>query len=315
MPTKWVIRILVFAAIGLLIATVFRLLTPHSPTIPASEVITTNTDGSRTVFSNVSYTGSELNVPPQLDIGAYEANEIPLVSRLTQDYQLQSASTTFKVWRGPEYTLTYSSQIDQYTLSLNQLTETDETKTINPEFAQALATDFVQKYLPEAGVELITDQIVFSIDEDDTAVDPTKAHMAFFPFSYALSGYPVVMGASNLLPVGITVDQNNQLTKVVFTPALLRISPVGKKSTLSLSQAVKNINNGQASITSAFQTEFKEIKLASITEGTLSSATLQYRLDPEHKLVYPFYIFKGTVKNDQNVELEVQISTPAVAIN
>lgn len=313
MSSKWIVRLVIIAGVGLVIATIFRLLTPSTPTIPASDLITTNTDGTQTNFSNVVYSGPEIEVPPRMEIASVQVQEIPVVDQLIQDFQLQRTSTTFQVWRGPQYSLTYSSQINQYTLSLNQPAPPGSAP-LNPGTAQEVAKTFVAQYFGGTNLQLLENNIRYTLEEGDSQVPVSQAQAAVFPFSYSLQGFPVVLGQTNLLPVTVTVNQANQLVKAVFTPANLQLTPRGSKNTLSVETAVENINQGQASITRAFQENFQPIDLASIVSGDMVQGTLQYRMDAQSQLVFPFYVFSGVVINSQNVPINAEISTPAVAI-
>jgi len=281
--------------------------------VPGTATITTNSDGSKTSFANVSYTGPTFTIPSTLSVESYTALSTNSQNQIIQDYKLASGSGTFKVWHGSDFSMVYNSQTGQYTLSANQ-----QPTTLTPGIDSAKVTQtaqaFATKYFGASPLLVITQEISYGIDEQISTITADKALFANLPLSYVIDGYPVTVSANNLYPLIVTVNSANQVTKATFVPAQLQMTSLGKKPTLTVTQALANINKGQAAVTSVFQENFQPIDLTSITSAAMTSVKVQYRVDAASNLIYPFYIFDGTGTNAQNTALNLEISTPAVAI-
>lgn len=295
------------------LATILRMLTPKSQPLPASPFVSVNVDGSSTLFENVTYTGTPLEIPQTAKIASITFLEANAVSQLVANYALVPSVNTTGFWRGPTHTLSLVTQINQYSLTLNEHAH-ENPPIVNLEAAKGVASDFVKTYFPSSDLKLLESKVSYSSDDHGRQTEPENALYVTLPFSYQIDGYEVNVGAASLKPLSITVNGEGEIQKVAFFPQTSQLEATDVKGTLTISEALKNINFGNASITRAFQEDFQAFNIRAIKSAQLETVTLEYRLDEALRLAYPFYHFYGTATDDQGVRFTIEILTPAIAV-
>jgi hypothetical protein len=314
---RWPLYLGIFAIVLLVAAAVIRYLTPPIVNIPETKTLKTNLDGTQTTFQSVKYTGPAFSGPSELPIQRL-TQTIPMTSvrdELVADFNLKNSGAGS--WSSDTYSLSFINQINQYIFVSNTFLEPTQ-QVINRDQAQIVAQSFIQKYFSQLNLDLVANKIQAMSDQDGsdtTSTNEANATMYQFPFSYTFEGIPLAYGSISSLPVKVVVNINYQPQKVSFFSSLYKFVTLSNKPLISVESAVANINQGKASITSAFQPDFQQIDLSTISSAELTSVELEYKLDNESKLAYPFYHFKGAAKTPQDTLLEVEIVTPAVETN
>jgi hypothetical protein len=312
--TNWMTRAFIVVCLVLIASAIFRILTPHSSPIPQTVSTRENYDGSFTSFSGVAYTGSEIEVPRSFEIHAVTpaVSVDQLTSQLVAQLGLSPHPQIAHFYSNDLYTLAKSGAHD-WTLTLN--TESD-VESLNVPSAQAAATSFVEQYFPGFTFQPLDADIEY-LRNNGSHYDPSTPEQAtavYIPFAQVIDEIPIYQMNSSIAPVGVWVNGSNTVIKVTLTPPLYTTGEsTAQLASISLEEAVRNINRSQGSIIQSTQDVFGPIELGEIVSANLSVAAVEYRIDPELQIAYPFYRFTGTALNMNNTRMEVQIITPAVA--
>lgn len=313
---------LILVAVALIIGAILRILTPPPTTIPQTNFVTTNRDGSNSIFSNIVYEGPDATFPNQLPIASAIASSTTardIERLLIEKFELTPAREPQNLWVGIDFYLTYDRRQDRYLLHnqfANSRMET-ETQPVNKAQAIAAAQEFLQDIFPDTELAPLESEIAYysSDHEHYEEVSENSAQQLNIPFAYLIGGYPLLYGKQSAFPFEVTVNNRNQVVQVSFAPQFLTIVPVEVVDLISVSEALRNINDRNlGSLVKAQSREVDELNLSSVNSGLLNRVSLEYRLDPDLKLAFPFYRFDGTITNRDDALLDASIITPAVVM-
>jgi hypothetical protein len=125
---------------------------------------------------------------------------------------------------------------------------------------------------------------------------------------------PIYIGHEATAPVTVVVNNLLAVHKVRFQTSFFEFAPSELKLPLvSLATALENINtNNEASIISAYDENVGSFTLDQIKSGELKTVILEYRVDLDAGLAYPFYRFAGELTNQDGQVIQAEIITPAV---
>lgn len=149
---------------------------------------------------------------------------------------------------------------------------------------------------------------------ESTFVAPGLASFITNNYSQTVSGIPIVLDVNASFPLSLTVDSDLRITKVVYQPQYIEFYEQSVVNTISINEAIKNINRNQGAVISAFGTETAFFTLDSVTDGTMDFVDLEYRVLPDNNLAVPYFRFSGNATTGDGNMIEVQIITPAYKI-
>jgi hypothetical protein len=316
---KWYLILIAISIIGILVTIILRLITPKNTVLQQTDFIQTNKSGDQTVFKNIKFIGE---IPNNLKAG------LPLVGlqpsntsadyikdRFIENHNLTPVAEIDGLWKSDKYTLSYNESDESYLFYLNFL---PEDSLLND---KSKAIDAAEKYVSETFTQLpfsIQKERIKSlsgiqqlIEKDYGAINAME-----IPFSYSIEDVPLYVGHEEKPPLSVLINNEYEIQKIVFQTVFFY--PLVREESLniiSISEAVENINNKQhASIISAYESESGFFSLEEISEGELTSVTLEYRADLDTKTAYPFYRFSGKLENSEGKIITAEIITPAIKI-
>ncbi|MDQ3008667.1 MAG: hypothetical protein M3Q81_03650 [bacterium] len=312
---RWFQIGVVVVAIALVVAAILRALTPVTPEIPQTPLAVTNLDNTRTSFNNVTFVGTPLTPPARMSVARVLPNQQSVeevTNRLITSFNLQPVAGAPNTWTSDEYFLSFVPEVGQYEFGRQTLDISGISPIITKPQGMAVAQNFIAATFPniqlgpiDAGVEYLGAQI------HPESVPAEEAHFISVPFSFSVDGYPVYYLNSTIFPFIVVADTNG-VQKVRYQPLMSNLETAWQAETLSLAEAMANINANQAAIIFADQEEVLQTNIRSITSGQLESVVLEYRVDANAGLAYPYYRFTGTLLNADGVAIDVVVITPAV---
>jgi hypothetical protein len=98
----------------------------------------------------------------------------------------------------------------------------------------------------------------------------------------------------------------------VFKEKFYQFEPTLEMNTISLDQAIKNIEKGKASVIYATTGQPERLDLNWIDTANLTDFEIEYRFDETTKIAYPFFKFEAAITNSAGVAMQAIIITPAV---
>jgi len=287
-----------------------RLTPPPTPTVK-TDLIQKNFNGSETDFNKVDFVGQKIDLADELTIAQVEIKPLSgVLAKLTKQFNLKKSEKVDNLWQGPKYSLTFDPYLSMYTLVRN------ETPSTVGGIDQLASLTVAKKIIDDLGFnDLNINHKNVTYLEGAGDLHPTdnaqNAKYILVPFSYQVDGFPVWFGQDNYDPVSVMIDNQLSLQKLTFKPNQLSFHSTGTLPTLSIDQAVNNINHDIASVIFVKNKVDLEIDLTKLTKVTLNKVAVEYRID-EKKVAIPYYRFSGLAVNDKGQKFEVEIITPAV---
>ena len=313
----WWKYLLSFAVLGTLVAVIVRSITPDTVPLPVSttKFATTNLDGSSSQFDNITYTGGQPEIPNALPIAQLsqaalspEQQVKPFIDR----FGLTPHSQVTESWISDSFALSKRYNSAGYELFNLQLSPTEK-QGMQTDKAIEAAQSFLENTLKIASVSAQTPEYLRHVETDEPTTN-ANAEAARIPFTYTINSLPVFYGKEYQNPYEVFVSADYQIIKVIFQPIFPNYTIIDQAPTISVRQAVQQINNNVGSLVYVSANPGGELSLASFRSGELKSASVEYRIDDNSHLMYPFYKFTGILVNDQGVNVGVEVITPAVRI-
>lgn len=314
---NWLKVLVVFAVVGLIVTIVLRLITPAAPVIPKTEFISTNQSGGVTDFSGINFTGSYTSVVTALAPAAVSPSQTTLdyiKNQLIENYQLAQVIGSPSLWTSDRYTLSYNEASDTYLFYTKTEPPKDVLLTSTNQGIET-AKIFVSEAFPNLALTPQIDAIqYFGGGGEYEPTDRENANFMEIPFTYTIDGVPIYIGHEATAPVTVVVNNQLAVHKVRFQTSFFEFTPSELKLPLvSLATALENINtNNEASIISAYDESVGSFTLDQIKSGELKTVLLEYRVDLDAGLAYPFYRFAGELTNQDGQVIQAEIITPAV---
>ncbi|MFZ5376304.1 MAG: hypothetical protein ACOZAN_01385 [Patescibacteria group bacterium] len=218
------------------------------------------------------------------------------------------------IWNGQTHTISTDIQKNQLRLEKNSPSIKKESRKLNEETAIISAREFVNKYFSSSiFIEIKTNIEYFLNSNQMQETTKSSAEIIRIPFSYVLDGIPVFFDKSTGFPILITVHQDYEITKATLTPYLVSFEKIGEQPTISIEQAIGVIssNSDRAAIIFADTTDLSNFSISELSSVIFSDVKLEYRIDDQQKIVYPYYRFSGRATNEKEVEMEIIVITPA----
>lgn len=312
-----------FSFLLLIINITVRFFLPQEVPVQTSDFQTTNKDGSQSIFLEVSYSGQQSEIPESFSINTYDIPNInfdEVKNNLISNLNLEANPNIDTIWANDEWYLNYQPETNKYIL-LNLIeSENSHDEDLPIGFNREGLTNFAENEINKifSNLDLIiqTENIDFWPNEHEfiekTTID--RATLADIPFTYSIDGFPLFYQKEASFPFKLTVFSNLTFGKMTYFPFSIEPQVIGNRKSLSVDQAIENIRSNKfASIISNAQERGTELKIDTILSVNFETYSIEYRVDEEQGLIYPFYRFSGNAETT-NDNLWVEVLTPAVDI-
>lgn len=326
-PPKWLSILLIITIILLIVSAVLRSLTPVAPTIPPSKLNQgQNANQQTSSFANIEFVGAYPQTPDQLPVAVVNTKgfQVELERQLVETFNLIK-DPDFSVWTGPNYSLSLQDN-QYYILSKNISNETranqETSKTIGLTEALKVSEDFIDQHLPQHQVEAFAQEALFLDGGNEfyqntssAKTDSKQSESVLIPFNYALQGYPIFYADNHLSFVEIIVGAEKIVTKATFNTVGLEQKSLTQLSLLSIDEVLMRVNQmNQARLVSFSHQYADQLTIDEIKQAKLEAVKLEYRVDPENSLAYPFYRFSGQFTNKKGQNFTGELIAPAVKV-
>jgi len=313
---KWITYTLIGVVIILIASAILNVLTPEDKVV-STPLTTTNYDQTSSEFSNLIYTGPAIEVPASLSIAqATLINyEKKLKIKLIEQFNLKEIED-YDVWTSEDWALTVDPEGNRFTIG-SQLFTSSLSKTITHSKAVSVAKVFLDTHLPQYQVNPLIDQAEYFEDQygDPAKTTPSKAKSIKVAFGYSINGYPVFYRDNTENFIEIYVDSNKNIRKASFSTNDISLKNIGTKPALSPQVALQLANQtNRASIINVGYESPAILDFSNIISGEFDTVSIEYRVDPEQNLAYPFYHFSGFLIDGDNKSFSGEIITPAIEI-
>lgn len=315
-PTLW-IGLLIVAVVLLLIAAIIQVNTPKTVTVPITSFISTNSNNTIPNLRKVTYTGPTPDFPNQLSIFSATPvlGESEMIQDLSAKYGLLHVNPKSNLWTNGGLSLFRDTSAKNYILTLKDLAD-EQLPIVNSTLAEQVATTYLKDTFPQVQLRPMMDQASYFVIglEIEEASKPDEATGVNIPYTVDLGieNFPVVFEKADQPLFIVTIDGNNTVRLVTFYPQFQQYSKLEAKTTLSIQQALEQIQNGVASILRASVVDFDKVKMSDLTAATFTAVTIEYRLDSQSNLLLPFYKLSGTATSANKVTADIEVITPAV---
>jgi hypothetical protein len=316
---KWYLILIGVSVVGILITIILRVFTPKNTVLQQTEFIQVNKTGDQTVFKNIKFIGDiPINLKERLPLVSLQQSNTSadyIRDRFIKNHNLAPVAEIDGLWKGDEYTLSFDETNGNYLFYSNFLPE--DTLLTNKNKAIEVAENYVLETFSQLPFKSQKKGIrKFSGIQQMSEKDFGAINAMEIPFTYSIEDIPLYIGHENTPPLSVLINNEYEIQKIVFQTVFFYPLPREESfNIISISEAVENINNRQhASIISAYESETGIFSLEEISEGELTSVSLEYRADLDTKTAYPFYRFSGELENNEGKIITAEIITPAVKI-
>lgn len=325
--------LLAFALLAAGLTLIFSALTPKNKnSIPETEVVTSNFDGSSSKISNVSYTGKEIEVPSKLVVARFSVDPTAaeqISQALASQYSLNPIAQSENILVNGQYSLFRDQKREEFIFAMDisnrpsleatsstlpDLVDYQAKQTINQDRAYQTALTYVQKLVPSFAYRPIPSSThYFSANKAHLEeTQQTQADLIEFELAPYIGEYPVLFSHREYAPIRIMLDRSYQVIRFIYQFSLFSTSLPKEINSISLQTALANLNNGEGSVIAAYQDEAVPLDLEIIKNVVLTDVQLQYRVDRTSGVVLPVYYFVGTAENNAGNSMRIQLITPAV---
>jgi len=314
----WTRKLLYLAVASVLIALLLKALTPTQ--VEEQAILQKNYNNTVSQFNNVTYSGDVVLIPKKLPV--VETKTITIETNAFINTFLTNFSLTADPApeKGSTYPQIYSSL--DYKLYILPESNTFQLVSKNPppsgvvgeQKALATAQEIVDKLYPDAKLQPLLAHVSLGSSAGGEVVPTTsdKADIAAIPFTIQAANLPVYSGQSLNPVVVVWINSSNKLQKLQAETTYLSASAQRSYDTITYTQALRNINDDQASIASSIYLDPGQVSYDQITAGSLNSAGVEYHTDPETGEAVPYYRFSGDLTDAQNKTFQAEVITPAI---
>lgn len=311
------IIIAVIISLFVIAGSIFRVLTPPQTPIYQTNLTLENKNFTKTKFTSIQYTGDQIDIPekfaiakPTLDTQTSEDITLALV----EQFDLDPVPELEQYWQNSAYKLYKDPDLELFLFLKNVELTGNKTQPPFLQKDQAIsdASNFVRQILPS--VELtpqVTATQPIELTDEFTVTTEDKANAYQVPFSPSINGFPVFYKKEAQFAFMVLVDGNNELQRIEFNPLFKKYAPAEEKNSISLEQAIKNIQAGTGSIIDVTFID-SELSLADLQGAEFKSVSIEYREDPIQNIAYPFFRFAGPATTADGTTAEIQVITPAI---
>lgn len=311
---SWVFSILLLLV---MMGVVFTLLTPsQQPTSDQNK----NYDDTYSSFSNVGYVGGTLVIPENLPVYQQATWEDPLLlkNQFVAQFNLAGDPEDPTLWQNDNLTIAQIDEPTRYVLEyLPDEEEASNSAQVQPTSYSdptQVANSWVSQHFATYSLTAVSSEVEYLSGEYELVkTSKSLATLVKIPYAQTAGNYPIQTELTDSYPLILWVDtQKNLVKKVVFYPTLVTFKPGEELPTISVDEAVKNINSEKdARIIKSDFTPIEPYSLDQITSGNLTSGKIVYRV-ASNQLLKPFYFFKGNLTDSNNIRFEAEVVVPAI---
>ncbi len=315
--SSWVV-ILFFITLGVLTVNyVLKLFAPQG--VSEQAILKSNYDNSTTSFNKLEFTSLLPQLPDKLPTGKIKkitSSTAQLEQKLLQTYELKQLPQIDNIWQGGLYSLTKISEPLTYVLIRKVEPAQPPTSIIISE-ALAVAEKTVKTLFPEEEMYAISQTVkpyklwIHPHPEPASAEDANALEVSF---GYQFGPYPVFYSKDYTYPVTLIITGDGLVGKITAQPFIVTYSEERVFKTISLAEALKAIENGDGSIIYQSYRGSGTPSLATVISGEFTSVSVEYRADDTSEFLVPYYRLKGRLTNNENIDFEAEVITPAIPI-
>ncbi len=310
------IIVLLFLTALFVTAAVARIFIPNE-TAPPSSIITEN----QTQFNDFTYTGPEQDFPTSLPLADAKLESF-LGSTFFEDilarYSMEPHPRAEGLWIGNRFSLDRQEGLDSYLLTRTNVEVDENIASLDTAEAIQTANEFIESVFEITSLQPFNSEIAYYGGESESyiEVNASRAQQAAIPFGFTIQGVPIYFNRSLQLPMVVTVDGNNTVRKASFQQQFYTIEPNRSIPLLSYQAALDRLEEDDiGSVLLAGTNSIEAIDERTISDGALSSVSLEYRIDPASREASPYYRFTGTARDRNDIEIAIVIITPAYKLS
>lgn len=331
-PQQQQFSLLVFGAFVFLllifVSSLFRRTAP-SPSIPPAspDLIPLPTLSNTNLQVSYSSIFSLSQIPESLPI--YKARPIQLDAQvlgtqLSQRFKLQRNTSVDNYWSNTDQS--YTLYLDRFSDSLIFSISSDKYQVFyvgpyrpTPSSAINQAQNLISSL--NLGIELtpVSSRISYLSAQQDEPVAGSSDNydLIVVPFSQTINGYSAVFHDNNLSAIRMFIGQNNTILKAEIAMHAIEIQPsVRSLPTISLEQVKTIIQNRQAGVLSLSAYPNFPPELREISQITLESGIIEYRLHKVRDTLIPYLQLEGSaVPQNQGSPARIQLLVPLVDLD
>lgn len=309
------------AALLLLILAGAQLLTPRPVSVPRTTFVQTNANNTQQNITQAQYTGPTPDLPFELPV--YQSSQVlqpgEVLSTLLARYGLVKPDPEANYWVNGNIFLIFEPTRQNYKLVLKQLDESQQLPVVNPAAAQQVADRFLATTFPQLRFKQLPDRtqlIKVVVEQSDEPVPAAEATGINFSYTLDLGEipYPVYFEKTADPAFVVSVDGENTVISFLYYPLFNQFAALDTRRLVTVDQALRQIEQGTGSIIQADVAGFERMLLSEISQAEFSAVSVEYRQDPNQTLLYPFYRFRGTGRTQSGAAAEIQVITPALAL-
>ena len=305
------VLIVILLTILVIIGIILRLLTPTRIPIDTQNTKLPSLNNETFTITSTRYTGLSLTIPSTLayyQVRPLSSNEI--TSKIATSYNLTPHPVVQNFWISSDKQTTLS--VNEQGLITFATTTSSPAMPANYSIQQAVNTAYAQlatfgldpkifkvgstKYLSGEGEELLS------------TANPTFLEIKLIP---QVNEYPLIY-SSQTEPFNIFyLNANYVINKAIFSPISFDIISESRASTLTLDQAIEQINLGNLTVINVYSDITNPTVDLDLERINFTKVILEYRFNPSTNTILPYFHFTGVEDNDlgrQNIE----VITPAI---
>jgi hypothetical protein len=306
MPKKNLSIILTVAIV--LMAIIFIYVKTRPKVIIENDFFTTSASQTGTSFNRVTYTGDNIKAPSRLPALTISSTSATPVYKNIFDYcQIQENEV-----KNDGLIYFYGNLCDYYIhndiISLTTLSDTVSEKTISFTEADNIAQTFIRNIYNSDAFALAVN--LTPAIQTDTSID--------LAYSVHYHDIPIYDHEYPLSAITLQIDGDNTIAGALPASIMSAQPQEQEFPTLSINQALSNIKNNKAYLASYNDYNYGNLNssfvenLSTLTNISLSTAVLEYRLNDAGDLAIPSYHFSGTANDTRGNKMDVDIITPAI---
>lgn len=307
-----------------IVGVALRYLIPTNPTTPPPALTQQgNPDNTNTEFLNLTFSGSAPAAPEKMWVAKVlsfgKTNSQELLNSLINAYDLQQSPYVDTMWIGKTHSLEYDLENNEYRLSTRLSLDNPAPHLIEPSTVSQLvsrANTEAKKIFPT--IKLVSFPNKAQLLKGGLEFGPASQDDALYigvPFGLSFYDTPVLLEYELDFPMVVYIDARGEVFRIVARPFSAEFEAKSQHFSLSVQEALQEIQRGNASIIESYSERTFTPKLDKVVRGEFTNATLEYRIDPNNNLLVPYYHFVGTLVNYDNDLFTADVITPAVRLD
>ncbi len=266
-----------------------------------------------------TFSGIWPSFPKELPLLNLTITENSLIETTLNDYcQTESISNSFHL--GKICTYYYYNNNQSLEIVTSVFPDPESLSFLTLAEANQKANAFLNTFIPHSNSLIQTNVSYLGGGDEVFLTEPEKATFIQLSYNYAYQNIPLLEKNSYGDSFLILLSQALPLQKAELLTQNLDFSPQNQLFALiSLSQALKNISQGQAYLFGlgnySMSADSAGLNLSSLKNIQLNEVSLEYRYESNNLIAVPYYRFSGAGIDYNNNSFDLQIFTPAIKVN